>query len=138
MEKICSKCCIIKDVSEFNQKKTNKDGLQSWCCECQRKRSKQHYEQNKHMYCKRNKRNRQRNRDWLNEYKKSLCCSRCKESRWYVLDFHHTNPNKKERTISQIVSTWGIERTKKEMEKCEVLCRNCHAEHHYLERSDVV
>ena len=45
--------------------------------------------------------------------------------------FHHTDPSKKEYTISQIRFTTFDERTKQELDKCILLCRNCHAEEHY-------
>lgn len=33
---------------------------------------------------------------------------------------------------------WGLERLKVEMEKCEVLCSNCHRKLHYEERNKSV
>ena len=29
--------------------------------------------------------------NWFDDYKKELKCSKCNESRWWVLDFHHLN-----------------------------------------------
>lgn len=45
------------------------------------------------------------------------------------MDFHHRNPDEKEFSISQY-SNFGWERIKKELDKCDLLCRNCHGEAH--------
>lgn len=42
------------------------------------------------------------------------------------LTFHHVNPLKKEFDISGKSISW--ERLKKELDKCVLVCRNCHGE----------
>ena len=57
----------------------------------------------------------------------------CGEDRWYVLDFHHIGD--KDFNISQKVQEGcSLDTIKKEIEKCIVLCANCHREVHYKER----
>ena len=46
-----------------------------------------------------------------------------------ALDFHHINPNEKDFTISNNSGKWA--NIKKEPDKCDLLCKNCHAELHY-------
>ena len=46
-----------------------------------------------------------------------------------AMDFHHINPNEKEFTISNNAGKWEI--IKKELDKCDLLCKNCHSELHY-------
>ena len=73
---------------------------------------------------------------WLDEYKLSLKCNRCGENHPGVIQFHHSDPSEKEIDISRVVTNgWSIERIKKEIDKCEVLCANCHFKHHYEERA---
>jgi hypothetical protein len=59
---------------------------------------------------------------------------KCRKCGYYkcvgAMDFHHLNPNEKEFTISGNSGKW--ENIKKELDKCELLCKNCHAERHYL------
>lgn len=43
-------------------------------------------------------------------------------------DFHHIDPTQKEFTISKSSSTFKAK--KAELDKCQLLCRNCHAEVH--------
>lgn len=45
------------------------------------------------------------------------------------LDVHHTEPSKKDKNFRKHKG-WNIERIKKEMENCVLLCRNCHAAFH--------
>lgn len=44
-------------------------------------------------------------------------------------NFHHRDPLKKDFTISG--KSWSFERLKQEVEKCDLVCANCHAEIHH-------
>jgi len=46
-----------------------------------------------------------------------------------ALEFHHKNPNEKDFTISG--KSWSFERLKKEVDKCILVCANCHREVHF-------
>lgn len=68
----------------------------------------------------------------LQEYKSTLKCEICGENHLACIDFHHLDPSKKERGISRTVFRgWNWERIYKEIEKCRVLCSNCHKKLHY-------
>lgn len=57
-------------------------------------------------------------------------CKICGESNFFKLTFHHRNPNEKEFKISDYInSRWS--RLKSELNKCDLLCQNCHREIHY-------
>lgn len=64
------------------------------------------------------------------EYKGGKCekCSYDKCNR--ALIFHHINPKKKKFGISAKGITRSWEKLKKELDKCILLCANCHAELH--------
>ena len=71
---------------------------------------------------------RVRTKQKLVDYKGGECC-RCgykKETK--ALTFHHLEPNKKDFNISG--KSWSFERLKKEVDKCILLCANCHIEIH--------
>lgn len=53
-------------------------------------------------------------------------CYECQESNIYVLDFHHLDPSIKEFQISLVGLHKRWSSIKKEIEKCILLCRNCH------------
>jgi hypothetical protein len=76
-------------------------------------------------------------RDWFLEYKKTLKCERCGDSRWYVLIFHHKNPQEKEFEMSNFTKLGKSKRdVLNEIKKCLVLCHNCHVELHYIEKNN--
>ena len=65
--------------------------------------------------------------------KKEHPCVKCGCNKFYLIDFHHTNPKEKDYAISDNPNA-SIETILKEIEKCVPLCANCHREFHYLER----
>lgn len=65
------------------------------------------------------------------EYKKTLKCKICGASHPAILDFHHKEEYKKEFDISRQIKYKDFEQLKDEINKCEVLCANCHRILHY-------
>ena len=57
-------------------------------------------------------------------------CNRCGETDIFKLHFHHVDPTKKEFQISKITAhvPWPI--IKQEIDKCVLLCANCHTSLH--------
>jgi hypothetical protein len=57
-------------------------------------------------------------------------CSNCGFDKWKTsLDVHHLDPSQKDVSFSTI-RYWTRDRIDKEIAKCVLLCRNCHAAHH--------
>ena len=78
-------------------------------------------------------RSRQKKKRILIEYKGGKC-TRCelKIDIPDVYDFHHRDPNEKEFGLAQNSGkNLSLERCKKEADKCDLLCKNCHAIVHY-------
>jgi|YNPNPStandDraft_1061719.scaffolds.fasta_scaffold225579_1 transcription elongation factor Elf1 len=70
-------------------------------------------------------------REWVQQYKKNLKCEECGESDPICLVFHHPIRDLKVASIHKLVERKAsIEEIKKEIEKCIVLCFNCHLKHH--------
>jgi hypothetical protein len=68
---------------------------------------------------------------WFQKYKASLKCSKCEEDHPAVIDFHH-HFGKKECGISKMVADgYSVVSIKKELDKCHVLCSNCHRKVHF-------
>ncbi len=64
----------------------------------------------------------------LVEYKGG-CCKICGYKKSIgALEFHHTDPNEKDFAISG--KSYSFERLKKEVDKCILVCSNCHIEVH--------
>lgn len=54
----------------------------------------------------------------------------CEYNRCYsALEFHHKDPSEKDFTISKHPN-WKFERLKPELDKCILVCSNCHREIH--------
>jgi len=47
-----------------------------------------------------------------------------------AMHFHHLNPNEKDFNISKYKSTYNWTKVEIELEKCVLVCANCHAEIH--------
>jgi transcription elongation factor Elf1 len=64
------------------------------------------------------------------EYKGGACerCGYNKSNR--ALDFHHVDPSQKDFGIGYRGYTRSWEKVKKELDKCILVCSNCHAEIH--------
>lgn len=58
-------------------------------------------------------------------------CGVCGEDDIYVLDFHHENSTEKEFQISLVGIHKSWDKIKEEIEKCNLLCRNCHIKVHF-------
>lgn len=129
MDKRCCRCKETKPQTEFNRKKENSDGLQSFCRLCQNVKAQQHYKDNKAYYLNRNKQRFQEISLWLSELKKQLGCRKCRENDPACLDFHHTTG--KDFSLSLAAGMgFSRDRIQKELDKCEVLCSNCHRKLH--------
>lgn len=130
--KKCSKCFKIKPIEEFSWKIKAKNRRATECKVCHRILRKKHYEDNKSIEKLRVSTRKKQLRKWLNEYKLLQECKNCGESHPATLQFHHTDPSIKEIAISAAVNMgWSIARMKKEIDKCDVLCANCHAVEHW-------
>jgi 5-methylcytosine-specific restriction endonuclease McrA len=65
------------------------------------------------------------------EYKGGECV-RCGYSKYYgALEFHHIDPNEKDFTPSELKKYKFDEYVKKELDKCMLVCSNCHREIHH-------
>lgn len=130
--KICITCKQEKPLEEFAKNKTRKDGRSSICKSCFSLYRNKHYQENKEYYKSKAKNYREKTRKLFNEFKSNLKCSICGENRWWLLDFHHLDPSEKEGEVVNLVQS--PKRLEKELQKCIVLCSNCHRDLHYKEK----
>ncbi|WP_136688961.1 homing endonuclease associated repeat-containing protein [Halorhabdus amylolytica] len=78
-------------------------------------------------------RRRERLRGWLHDYKAEHCrCQRCGEGDPAALDFHHVNADEKTLGVSRmVINGYAKEKIEDEIDRCRVLCANCHRKEHY-------
>ena len=105
--KICTQCNINQPINNYYK---NGDRLQSCCKNCHKENIRRTY---------------QEKIDKVNQYKSEKGCRKCGEKRYWMLDFHHADPTQKEFAISDAIRC-KFETILPEMEKCDVLCANCH------------
>ena len=111
-KKQCPKCLTIKDVSDFYSRGNNL--TYSYCISCWNKLSTLRQKDTKRKCV---------------EYKGGSCIicgyNKCNAA----LEFHHLDPNEKDFEISsKLTSSW--EKIQQELDKCILVCSNCHGEIH--------
>lgn len=117
-EKQCTKCLTTKPVDQFYTRQNTTDGPRyptTKCKTCDKKRI------HAHVKVLRNK---------MVAYAGGKCKS-CGYNRCIgALQFHHLDPSKKELEFSKVRNFNST--TKLEIDKCDLLCANCHAEAHHI------
>jgi len=119
--KICPRCLTEKSIEDFYGKRTKVKGgkkyTESWCRECTKRRTAALYQRVKEK----------RKREAV-EYKGGKCI-KCGYNKYiHVLEFHHRDPATKDRSIKQLGRDKLTDRLRKELDKCDLLCANCHRE----------
>ncbi len=68
-------------------------------------------------------------RKWIQELKSNTPCNDCNiKYPYFVMHFDHLDSSIKEIVISQAIERgWSKARIQKEIDKCEIVCANCHA-----------
>lgn len=123
--KRCSKCKLYKSLDDFYPSSQSKDGHSGHCKECK----KLYYAADPQVVIERGKAQRARLRQRVDEWKASGCAvcgySRCIKA----LDAHHLHS--KVALVSKLAAgTSSLRRLNAELDKCIVLCANCHRELH--------
>jgi hypothetical protein len=133
MRKKCE-CCGKLRLLKFFNKKTG-DKLQSYCRDCKKAINKAHYYSNKEMHLEKNRRRRQNLREFINRIKSKPCQDCGVSYPPYVMDFDH-----RENKSFMIANSWrerSIKVVLAEIEKCDVVCANCHRQRTYNRKQTV-
>ena len=116
----CSQCNQNLEDSCFYERK--RGGKQAICISCRKKLNKINYQKNKDRVTKNKEKRLERNRSFIANVLKSGCVD-CGIKDIRVLEFDHLKD--KMIGIAQMRSH-SLERIKEEIDKCEVVCANCH------------
>jgi Zn finger protein HypA/HybF involved in hydrogenase expression len=78
-----------------------------------------------------------RNREFITNYKKDKRCKKCGYNKYpEILDFHHKDQKDKNLSVNALMKNLSnIYKINKEIEKCILLCPNCHRILHLRERN---
>jgi hypothetical protein len=129
--KKCPKCEKELLEDEFSKNKCKKDGLSTYCKFCTKSYRNASYQKKREYYIAKNKNYKQNLIKDFREFRSNLSCMICGEDHPATLDFHHRDPKQKEFSIAKISRGYSKEKLKKELDKCDVLCSNCHRKLHY-------
>ena len=116
--KHCSRCQETKKNEEFNTDNKAQSGLSSSCKLCNKNRSAQF---------------RREFKETCIDYLGGECWSCKGEFPVSVFDFHHLDPAQKDVEVSKLTfKPW--DEVVAELDKCALLCSNCHRQAHIQER----
>ncbi len=112
IEKFCPKCKTVKPICEFYNRSNRSDGG-GYCKKCSNEVAAERIKAVKIKMI----------------IYKGGCCEDCglklENSHYCVFDFHHKDPNNKDPNFKKIkYQKWEV--IKEEIDKCELLCSNCH------------
>jgi hypothetical protein len=121
-KKECKKCKLVKNTKEFyKQKQKGKKNGQLWeyfdsyCISC---RLNYTYERSREYKQK------------AYQYKGGKCADCGLNDDPSIFDFHHLDPNQKDFEIGEGRRMELSEEVKRELDKCVLLCSNCHRRRH--------
>lgn len=128
--KVCGTCKESLPLDKFSRSKAKPDGLQSKCKDCTKTYYQDYYKNSpteKDRILAKNAAHRASLREIVRE-KKSVPCADCDRSfPHYVMDFDHQY-DKKFNIGSSVSSGLPMKSLLEEIDKCEVVCANCHRE----------
>jgi hypothetical protein len=96
-----------------------------------KKYDKDYYQNNREKINARNKTYKLKIRKWFREYKKKLECTKCGETHYACLEFHHVRKNKEKAVSNMVGQGYSKNKIMQEIQKCTVLCANCHRKIHH-------
>jgi len=128
-KKICCCCKEQKNIDEYSWRDKNKNLKAKECKTCHSKIRKNYYENNKKKEIQRTSLRKQDMKEWYQNLKKELCCNRCPENHPSCLEFHHKDPSIKDFSLGH-AKMYSFEKVKSELDKCILVCANCHREIH--------
>lgn len=115
--KTCSDCGENLPLEDFATRSSK-------CKPCHRQYTRNHYANNKQYYIDKARKNNRIAKEKVRVEKEKPCADCGVSYPYYVMDFDHLGD--KEFNISEYTAKYGWARLKKEIDKCDVVCANCH------------
>lgn len=155
----CSTCKSFRPVADFGRARKGRNGLRAECNDCRKQNRDANQEvlrqQKRASYERHGERVRAKNnaryhsnpaprlaaaKELLSKSKRLFVelaggsCHRCGYSEFMsALEFHHVDPELKDVTPVKLIKSGNYERIYPELDKCALLCRNCHQSFHAKE-----
>ena len=136
-EKVCTLCKVNKPIQEFSKSSKALDKHQWHCKSCAKEKIKLYRQQidykpktNEYQLKRRLER-----KEWAIKYLGDQCAKCGNKFQPHIYDFHHKNPKEKENNLGMYLAG-SFTKLKKELDKCILLCANCHRDVHWGEKID--
>ena len=127
---VCNHCGVDKDPEEFNWRYKALEIRHNCCRECIHQFNKRYFDgpaKERHLEQVKERKHAAREvaREYVWNYLSTHPCVQCGESNPVVLEFHHEHS--KEYPVSLMINGgYPIAKIQVEIDKCQVLCANCH------------
>jgi hypothetical protein len=131
--KTCNKCKILRNENEFYKNSSRIEGIHSICKYCMLEYAKTYYKEHPKLKDVENARAKARfitMQSRVNKIKHDKGCMFCDEKEPCCLDFHHKDKKNKIACISTLVSKKSWKNIEIEIQKCVIVCSNCHRKLH--------
>ena len=128
--KRCGKCAVLKPLDEYHA--STRDGRQLWCKDCRRTYDREYHFRNRARRLQQVKERRRHLAEWHNRLKSTTPCADCggifhpAAVTWDPLP-----GSQKVADVSALIQGGRTIQARAEMEKCELVCANCHAVRSY-------
>lgn len=129
--KVCRKCGVEKELSDFHPHKGCSQGVRGSCRDCVRERINEWYSDNRERRQEVATASKRAIKARAVEYMGGKCADCGGVFHQCVMQFHHLDPHTKERNPSHFFTSWN--KAKVELDKCVMLCANCHMVRHHVE-----
>ena len=130
--KTCTLCSIEKPLEEYTKKRRNKDGYMAMCRECSLPRRRKQYKENPEPQREGVYARRRYVTERYMEFKINNPCTDChKFYPSYVMDLDHVRGEKVAGVSSLVNRNAPWEVIQEEIDKCDLVCANCHRERTY-------
>ena len=131
--KICHKCGKRKFLESFYLRKTGSRTGQHYekCKQCMKLRGRTYYHTNRKRQLSlallRKAKYRLIIKNYFIKYKNKSCQDCGQKYPDYVMDFDHRDRKAKIMSVSRMVAGgWSFDKIQQEIEKCDLVCANCH------------
>jgi hypothetical protein len=113
-KKVCPKCSVDKFIGEYYERSGRPGQYNAYCKPCHNNARLISQQKRKNSFI----------------IYKGGCCQICNYDKYDgALAFHHLDPNEKE-ILPAKLNNMTFEKAKPELDKCVLLCHNCHSEVH--------
>jgi hypothetical protein len=124
--KICPSCGRLKSLDEFH--KGNRHGRQVWCKACRKAYDSAYYARNKRRIVARKRERERELTEWTRGLKEGVPCADCGGTfHPAAMEWDHLPGTEKRGAVSNLARFLSQASILAEIEKCELVCANCHA-----------